>query len=248
MAAAIITITNIEARGLMNRDAMTLEAASLSRLLQLASPMLPVGAYAYSQGLEWAIETGSVHDARSATRWIADAIELYLSNFELPVLLRMRKAWDERDIAALHMWNQFYCAGRDTMEARAETLQMGYSLVRLLADLDLDADALAFFEKLAPVSFPLAYACATSVWDIPVQSALHACVWSWAENQVSAAMKAVPLGQVAGQRMLVEISAQIPAAVQEAMTIEDDALSNFAPGLSIAGSRHETQYSRLFRS
>lgn len=228
--------------------AVTLEADDLSHLLQLASPMLPVGAYAYSQGLEWAIESKVVSDAKTTASWIIDAIEVYLSNFELPVLLRMRKAWDKKDIAALKYWNSYYCAGRDTAEARAETLQMGYSLVRLLDDIDLDTASLMLLERFVPVSFPLAYACATSVWRIPVQSSLHAFLWSWAENQVSAAMKTVPLGQVAGQRMLLDISLKIPAAVKTACTLEDDQLSNFAPGLSIAGSQHETQYSRLFRS
>ena len=228
--------------------AVTLEADDLSHLLQLASPMLPVGAYAYSQGLEWAIESKTVRDAKTTASWIIDAIEVYLSRFELPVLLRMRKAWDKKEIDALKYWNSYYCAGRDTAEARAETLQMGYSLVRLLDDIDLDTASLMLLERFVPVSFPLAYACATSVWRIPVQSSLHAFLWSWAENQVSAAMKTVPLGQVAGQRMLLEISMKIPTAVKIAVTLEDDELSNFAPGLSIAGSQHETQYSRLFRS
>lgn len=228
--------------------AVTMEADDLSRLLQLASPMLPVGAYAYSQGLEWAIESKIVIDAKTTASWVADAIELYLSRFELPVLLRMRKAWDKKDTEALKYWNKFYCAGRDTMESRAETLQMGYSLVRLLDDIDLDTGSVMLLERFVPVSFPLAYACATSVWNIPIHSSLHAFLWSWVENQVSAAMKTVPLGQVAGQRMLLEISAKIPAAVKVGAAIEDDELSNFAPGLSIAGSQHETQYSRLFRS
>lgn len=227
---------------------VALEPQHLTRLLQLASPMLPVGAYAYSQGLEWAIESHTVHDAKSATEWIIDAIDLFVSRFELPLLQRMRKGWDERDIEALKYWNQFYCAGRDTAESRAETLQMGYSLVRLLNDIELDSDALMLLEKIAPVSFPLAYACATSVWEIPLHGALHAFVWSWAENQVSAAMKAVPLGQVAGQRMLLAIGKEIPLAVKNACALHDDELSNFAPGLSIASSQHETQYSRLFRS
>ncbi len=229
-------------------SAMTLEADALSRLLQLASPMLPVGAYAYSQGLEWAIESKTVCDAKTTASWIIDAIEVYLSRYELPVLLRMRNAWDKQDSDALKYWNKRFCAGRDTMESRAETLQMGYSLVRLLDDIDLDTGSLMLLERFVPVSFPLAYACATSAWRIPVQSSLHAFLWSWAENQVSAAMKTVPLGQVAGQRMLLEISMKIPAAVKNACGFKDDELSNFAPGLSIAGCRHETQYSRLFRS
>lgn len=233
----------------MNTDgAMTLDPDDLTRLLQLASPMLPVGAYAYSQGLEWAIETGAVNDAKTTANWVIDTIELYLSRFELPLLLRMRNAWDKKNIDELKYWNKFYCAGRDTMESRAETLQMGYSLVRLLDDIDLDTGSIMLLERFVPVSFPLAYACATSVWKIPLQSALHAFLFSWAENQISAAMKAVPLGQVSGQRMLLEVGATIPAAVKIAGIIGDDELSNFAPGLSIASSRHETQYSRLFRS
>lgn len=228
--------------------AVALEPNDLSRLLQLASPMLPVGAYAYSQGLEWAIETQTVNDASSAAVWIGDVVETYMCRFELPVLWRMRKAWDKKDLAALKYWNSYYCAGRDTAEARAETLQMGYSLVRLLDDIDLDTDALMLIERFVPVSFSLAYSCATSVWQIPIHSSLHAFLWSWIENQVSAAMKAVPLGQVAGQRMLLELGARIPAAVKTACALEDDEISNFAPGLSIAGARHETQYSRLFRS
>jgi urease accessory protein len=220
----------------------------LSRLLQLASPMLPVGAYSYSQGLEWAIESGVVTDATSAACWIDDAIDIYLSRFELPVLWRMRQAWDSEDVCALKQWNQFFCAGRDTAEARAETLQMGYSLVRLLDGLDLDVGAVMTLSSFVPVSFPLAYGCATSVWNIPAHSSLHAYVWSWAENQVSAAMKTIPLGQMAGQRILLELGAKIPAAVNKACALQDDELSSFAPGLSIAGSLHETQYSRLFRS
>ena len=220
----------------------------LSRLLQLASPMLPVGAYSYSQGLESAIESGVVNDPETAAHWIGDVIEIYVCRFELPVLWRMRQAWDAKDNAALKRWNTFYCAGRDTAEARAETLQMGYSLVRLLEALDLDVGAVMTLSRFVPVSFPLAYSCATSVWKIPVRSSLHAYVWSWAENQVSVAMKTIPLGQMAGQRMLLTIGTQVPQAVMRACALDDDELSNFAPGLSIAGSRHETQYSRLFRS
>lgn len=224
------------------------DQVELSRLLQLASPMLPVGAYSYSQGLEWAIESGTVTDAASAAQWIDDAIEIYLSRFELPVLWRIRKAWDSNNIDALKQWNHFFCAGRDTAEARAETLQMGYSLVRLLDGLDLDVGAVMTLSRFVPVSFPLAYGCATSVWNIPAHSSLHAYVWSWAENQVSAAMKTIPLGQMAGQRMLLELGARIPVAVNKACALEDHELSNFAPGLSISGSQHEIQYSRLFRS
>lgn len=240
----------------MATETLQLAPNDFSRLLQLASPMLPVGAYAYSQGLEWAIESGRVHDGASAASWIGDVIEIYLTRFELPLLWRMHRAWSRCDldedkssgIDALKHWNAVYTAGRDTLEARTETLQMGYSLVRLLEDLDVDIDAVMLLERFVPVTFPLAYACATAGWQIPAASALHAYLWSWTENQVSAAMKAVPLGQTAGQRILLDLGARIPAAVATASQLPDAALSNFAPGLSIAGAQHEIQYSRLFRS
>lgn len=226
-----------------------LENIALSRLLQLASPLLPIGAYSYSQGLEWAIESGAVRDAESTQRWISDVLELNLCRFELPLLWRQRQAWDAADDTALEYWNSYFCSGRETAESRAETLQMGYSLVRLLKDLEgFDDATLGRLKCITPVSFPLAYACAAATWNIPATASLQAYAWSWAENQVSAAMKAVPLGQVAGQRMLLALGSRIPPAVEYACALEDDALSNFAPMLTIAGCRHETQYSRIFRS
>jgi urease accessory protein len=225
------------------------DALALSRLLQLASPLLPVGAYSYSQGLEWAIDSGAVRDAPTAQRWIGDALEFYLARFELPLLWRLYQCWRSDDAAGLAHWHAQFCAGRDNAEARAETLQMGYSLTRLLGDLNaFDAALTERLAQFAPVSFPLAYAGAAAAWRIDGQAALQAYAWSWAENQVSAALKAVPLGQVSGQRMLLALGAQLPAVVAGALALDDDELSNFAPGLTLAGCRHETQYSRLFRS
>jgi urease accessory protein len=234
--------------GMATNTRTSIEALQLSRLLQLASPLLPVGAYSYSQGLEWVIDNGAVHDAETAGVWIGDSLEFNLSRFELPVLAHLREAWDVHDVAELTHWIRFYCSGRDCAEARAEALQMGYSLVRLLEALDIDDVMVGTLARFLPVSFPLAYACAASIWKIPVADSLLAYAWSWAENQVSAALKTVPLGQVSGQRLLMALGEKIPQAVQAATARADAQLSNFAPGLAIAGARHETQYSRLFRS
>ncbi len=225
-----------------------IEPLALSRLLQLASPMLPVGAYSYSGGLEAAIESGTVCDAEAARGWIADVLDLYLARFELPILWRMHESWTRGgdDAAA---WNARFRAGRDTSEGRAETLQMGSSLVLLLRDLgEFPNPGLQQLQAMAPVTFPLAYAFAAAGWDIPAEAALHAYAWSWAENQVGVAMKAVPIGQVAGQRILSAVAAEIPAIIAGVALLPDDAISNFAPGLTLAACRHETQYSRLFRS
>ncbi len=225
------------------------DALPLSRLLQLASPMLPVGAYTYSQGLEWAIESGEVHDLESAKQWVGDLLSGYQAMFELPVLQRLYQAWHQGDMVAVHTWDAFYSAGRDTAEGWAETRQMGYSLVRLLQDLnDLPAPLLTEIQQLHQPAFPTVYAAVAQHWLIPLADALQAYVWGWLENQASAAMKAVPLGQVAGQKILLALGQRLPDIVAQAMALPEEEISNFNPLLSIAGCNHETQYSRLFRS
>ena len=216
------------------------------RLLQLASPALPVGAYSYSQGLEAAVEAGIVRDAASATRWIGDVLELSLAAMEAPILLRLVAAWNAGDAEAVARWNAELVAGRETSELRAETLQMGYSLRQLLRDLPVEgAERLDAIEELA---FPTALAFAVSAWKIDAREALAAHLFAWAENQVLAALKTVPLGQTEGQRILLEISRRIPGVVERAAVLDDGELSNLAPGLALLSARHETQYSRIFRS
>jgi urease accessory protein len=224
-----------------------IDALPLARLLQLASPMLPVGAYGYSQGLEAAIEAGTVDSPDTAQAWIADVLELYLARFELPLLWRMYSAWVSGNDP--DPWNSLFAAGRDTAEARAETLQMGGSLLKLIGDLDdFDRAAVARLRAIEPPTFPLAYAFAAAWWRIPARAAVQAYAWAWLENQVAAAMKAIPIGQVAGQRILTSLGGRLPAIVDYVAELDDDDISNYLPGLSLAGCRHETQYSRLFRS
>jgi urease accessory protein len=226
-----------------------IDATALARLLQLASPMLPVGAYSYSQGLEAAIEDGTVHDEASAAKWIGDVLKHSLCSFELPLLWRLCVAWQEEDHAKIKHWNELFCAGRETAESHAETLQMGYSLCRLLKSLaEGNSPDTARIKALTPGSFPATYACAVAIWNIPAPAAVQAYAWSWLENQVSAAMKTIPLGQTDGQRILFSLGGQLSGLVDAACRLPDDEISNFAPGLALAGCRHETQYSRLFRS
>jgi len=206
-----------------------------TRLLQLASPTLPVGAYSYSQGLEAAIEAGIVEDAGTARQWIADVLEFSIGRMEAPMVFRFMKEKNEE-------LNDLFLASRETAELRAETVQMGYSLNRLLPELGLEA--LEFEEP----SFPAAFAHAARQWKIDAEEALTAYLWAWLENQVMAAVKAVPLGQTDGQKMLSHLAKEIPGIVEKAQRASDGGLGNFAPGLAILSSRHETQYSRLFRS
>jgi len=204
---------------------------SLARLLQLASPALPVGAYSYSQGLEAAIEAGIVRDAASAEQWIADVLEFSVAPMEAPILWKLMHG---------EPVNELFLASRETAELRAETLQMGHSLCRLLAQLEL---------KDLPdgeVAFPTAFAIAVRHWNIEPRAALVAYLWSWLENQVMAAVKALPLGQTAGQRILLALGNDLERIADRASSVDE--LRNFAPGLAMLSARHETQYSRLFRS
>lgn len=219
---------------------------ALARLLQLASPALPVGAYSYSQGLEAAVDAGIVTDAATARRWIEDVLEHAVSKMEAPVLARVLRAWKSGDAPAAARWNAFFLASRETAELRAETVQMGYSLARLLADLGGDGG-----ERLGAIdeiSYPTAFAAAAAAWNIDEPGALRAYLWAWVENQVMAAVRAVPLGQTDGQRLLLALGERIDPLAERAAALDDEALSNFAPGLAMLSCRHETQYSRLFRS
>ena len=208
---------------------------NLSRLLQLASPTLPVGAYSYSGGLEAAVEAGVVKDAASAERWIGDVLEHSIARMEAPMLLAFFSGNFEES-------NEKFLASRETAELRAETVQMGYSLNRLLKDLGLGE---------VPVdepSFPAAFAYAAMKWKIEPEAALQAYLWAWVENQVMAAVKAVPLGQTDGQKILLGLGEGISALIPKIPAMKDEDLGNFAPGLAMLSSQHETQYSRLFRS
>jgi urease accessory protein len=227
----------------------TSDKQQLSRLLQIASTLLPVGAYSYSQGLEWAIESGDVSDLESAKSWIFDLLQTYYVNYELPVLLELYEAWSENDFAKILYWNRQFKASRDSSESLSETLQTGYSLRRLICDLGgFPEEFLEHILQIEDPSFPTVYAGLCFIWDIRAEDMLHAYAWSWAENQVSAAMKSVPLGQVAGQKILMFIGAKLSGVIESAIALPIADLSNSMPAWSIFSSRHETQYSRLFRS
>lgn len=222
---------------------------ALVRLLQLASPTLPIGAYSYSQGLEWCVESGTIRDAASAQAWIGDLLVQVQAAGEAPVLWRLCATAARSDWDGFDRWHAWFRASRESSELLAETLQMGGSLARLLVDLDvLDANARETLTRIAPVALPAAYALAARAMKVPATDAVTAYLWSWLENQVLAAMKTIPLGQVGGQKMLLALGAVIPAVVAGVQQIADDDIGSFAPGLAIASARHEAQYSRLFRS
>ncbi|WP_374360550.1 urease accessory protein UreF [Pseudoduganella danionis] len=226
-----------------------MQAAALLHLLQFASPALPIGAYSYSQGLEAALERGLVHDAATARDWIVRHLHEVVASWEAPVCWRLMQAYTRRDWVDVALWSERFIASRDSAEFRAETIQMGFSLSRLVAELGfVDDEMLAHLQAQSEVALPTAYACAVAALGIPHDAALLAMLFAWAENQVLVCVKSVPLGQVAGQRLLLSLRTELEAAARHAQSVPDEEMSNWAPGLSLLSAQHEVQYSRLYRS
>jgi urease accessory protein len=217
-------------------------AQALLHLLQFASPALPIGAYSYSQGLEAAMEQGRVHDSASARIWMVDMLHQVLARWDAPVFWRLLRSQLAGDAVAAANWAERFLASRDTAELRAESVQMGFSLGHLLAELDL-APAVAGEE-----AYPAALARAVHALGIAQEDALLAMLFGWAENQVLVCVKSIPLGQVAGQRLLLSLRPEIEAAADAAQAMDDTELSNWSPGLSLLSMRHEVQHGRLYRS
>jgi urease accessory protein len=227
-----------------------LPAPALLRLLHLCSPTLPIGAFAYSQGLEGAVTAGWVSDEDGARAWITGQIAAQLATLDLPLVRRFYDAWGSRpadaDARALDAWSAFLAASRPTAELQAEDRHLGAALARVLEGLEL-GEARAWLTR-PDVSHAAMFALAARRWDLPLSAAVHGFAFAWAEAQTSAAVRLVPLGQSAGQRILVAAAAAIPVAVARALALPDDEVGAAAPRLAIASARHETQYSRLFRS
>ncbi len=218
-------------------------------LLHLASPQLPAGGFAYSQGLEAAVETGLVTDAASAGGWISGVLNASLARFEAPVLGGLVAAWQHGQAAEAERLDRLFAASRETSELLDETGRMGRALGVWLRDLGIAGVAeLRLLEGLRPQTYPAAFACAAAALGIEPGDAATAYLWVWLENQVMAAVKLVPLGQTAGQRLLLDLGPQLPAIAERALDLPESEWSGLAPGLAILSSRHETQYSRLFRS
>lgn len=216
------------------------------RLWQLISPALPVGAYSYSTGLEYAVEAGWIADAETARDWMMAQLLHLHARIDLPALIRLHTACDAGDSAALEYWNAWLCASRETAELRAEDLNQGRALARLLSDLGL-AEAVPWSAR-DDACWATLFALAANAWNIPLDEALEGYLWSWCENQVAAAVKLVPLGQTDGQRLLGALADGFSAVAEVACGLDDDELGSSLPGVALASMLHETQYSRLFRS
>jgi urease accessory protein len=224
----------------------TLGATPLLRLLQLSSPALPVGAFAFSQGLESAVSLGWIHDEASARSWLEGTLREGLSRLDLPVFARLYQSYRANDATSARHWADFLVASRESLERRLEDVQLARALTRLLADQGVPARSGAGFDDELPHAAP--FALAAVHFGIPLREAMLGFAFSWAENQVGALSRLVPLGQLAAQRVLAAVGAAIPGAVEFAHALSDAELGSCLPGVALASAFHETQYTRLFKS
>jgi len=216
------------------------------RLMQLCSPMLPTGAFAYSQGLEFAVSSGWIKDQETTKIWIYGLLQNSLTYLDVPLLSRLHKAWLAKDKQSVLYWNDYLYASRDSKELREEEQQLAHALARLLGDLGIP-EAVEWKEK-SGVCFLSLFALGAWHWKIAIKEVCLGYLWMWAENQVLAAIKLVPLGQTDGQKILSSVIEMIPDQVSTGLSLNDEEIGYTAPGQGIASALHETQYTRLFRS
>ena len=218
---------------------------ALLGLMQLASPALPIGAFAWSQGLESAFELGWVHNETELTEWLDGVLEDGLSRCELPLLARLQRAWASGDTDAVHHWNQWLHATRETAELSDEETRLGGALLTLLRSLGLAPDPEQIPNQPGYLTL---FAWTAHVRRVPVRQTLLGFTWAWLENQLAVACKALPLGHTAAQRIIECMRPRLVTTVDQALTRNDDDLGPILPGLALGSALHETQYSRLFRS
>lgn len=216
-------------------------------LLRLASPALPVGGFSYSEVLEAAVDAALVTDELSAAEWLSAQLHVAQARSDLPVVAAAVVAWRDADHVRIHALNDWVLQTRETAELRLQTEQMGRSLALWLINDGLDDAARALLERIDP-SYPVAFALAAALTQAEPRACALAYGFSWAENMVQAALKAIPLGQRAGQRVLARLMHEIPAAVNAGLTRPAELRQAYTPMLAILSARHEIQYSRLFRS
>ena len=261
MQATLMRVIHMQIMGMTTNTEATLTSASLLKLMWLASPALPVGGFSYSEGLEAAVESSLVTCEQEACNWLLDQLHLSLARSDLPLLAQATQAWrllaqDPDQSERLHKLNQWCLQTRETHEMRLQTVQMGHSMLGWLRNqAHSTSDP---FSTLTPIhlelcaqlepTYPLAFALAVSGTQATVHDGLLSYAFGWAENMVQAALKAVPLGQSAGQRILLRLSQELPSVAHAACILSESERQAFSPMLAILSSQHETQYSRLFRS
>jgi len=226
---------------------MPIDSTHVLSILQLASPALPVGAYSYSEGLETLVENGMIENELSLKHWLEQELRYGAIRLEAAVMIRAHQYAMLGEIEALCYWNSWLSAARETEELRQQSWQMGRSLMRLL--LELQPQSASVIDAVGtPCNFAIAFGIAAANWKIDLSNALLGYLHSWATNLITGGVKLIPLGQTAGQKLLLELQVNLSCATEEILALEDENLNSCGWGLGLASMAHEIQYTRLFRS
>jgi urease accessory protein len=224
-----------------------MDSTALLTLLQLTSPALPVGAYSYSEGLETLVDQGLIKSTADLQTWLTESLATGSIGLEAAVLIRAHRAWSQGDQPQVIYWNHWLSATRETAEIQQQNWQMGRSLLKLLQDLYPQSDW-SGWDMTENWNMAIVFALAAGLAEIDEHTAVLGYLHSWASNLVSAGVKLIPLGQTAGQKLMLQLAEPINMSADRSLTLPDDQLFSCSWGLAIASMTHETQYSRLFRS
>lgn len=219
-------------------------------LLQLCNSSLPLGAYSYSEGLETLVEEKQIIDSKSLNKWLVNELQYGSIRVELAIVIRSYNCYFNKDLEGLLYWNNWFSASRETSELRQQSWQMGKSLLRLILSFEPENQSLSQVIKSfhEPCNYAIAFGIITAHWEIKIEDLLLGYIHNWVNNLINVGVKLIPLGQTEGQKLLLNINQEIIKNVNTILSLKDDELSSCSWGLSLASIKHETLYSRLFRS
>ncbi len=238
---------------------------SLLNLLQLASPVLPVGAYGYSEGLETLVDIRVIHNQTTLHQWLEHQLCYGAIRLEAYVMVRAYESYGKGDLEGLNYWNAWVSAAKETSELRSQSWQMGNSLMRLLLDLHPPSETIVQTRDVTsehnvislndvasalgkPCNYAIAFGIGAAHWQIDITPTVLGYLHSWASNVIGAGVKLIPLGQTVGQQLLLGLNHRLTLSTEDILTLTDEKLSSCGWGLALASMAHETQYTRLFRS
>lgn len=225
---------------------MSASAHSLLHVLHVASPSLPIGAFAYSQGLEYALDQRWCDNKDDVQQWLHTTLTHGLGELDLPITSRLHQAWQADDQTAVNDWNARLLAYRETKELYLEDIQVGAAFLQWHKNQSTDHDAR--LDWLSQPTYAAMFSLHCVQKNISVRDTLLAYAWAWLDNQIIVANKTMPMGQTDGQHIIADLIDAIASSVERAMCLQDHELGSSLPGLAMASALHEHQYSRLFRS